>query len=415
MTIPFPVLAAATRPLPSGRKLTHHQRQETIAGCGMGDETAIIIVAAGRGTRAGGDLAKQWQPLAGVPVILHTLAAFAGFGRPYLVVAPDEMGRAAALIAGRAVLVAGGDSRAESVRNALECIENAGFYQVLMHDGARPLVSPALIARTLAGLQTHPGAAPGLPVTDALWRGAGGQVTGSAPRDGLYRAQTPQAFRFPDILAAHRAHPGGAADDVEVARAAGLDVAIVEGEDDNIKLTWPADFARAERIMMTRKAPAMDVRLGNGYDVHAFTTGDQVTLCGIAVPHDRGLLGHSDADVAMHALTDAIYGALADGDIGRHFPPSDPQWKGAASRIFLAHAGARATERGYRIANCDVTIVCERPKIGPHAGAMQAELARILDIEPGRISVKATTSERLGFTGREEGIAALATATLVSA
>ena len=271
-----------------------------------------------------------------------------------------------------------------------------------------PFASRALIGRVLAALDHHPGAAPALPVTDALWTGAGGRVTGLQPRDGLFRAQTPQGFRFPAILAAHRAHPGGAADDVEVARAAGLDVAIVDGEDENIKLTYPGDFARGERII-----GQMDVRLGNGYDVHAFCEGDHVLLCGVRIPHDKALLGHSDADVAMHALTDAIYGALAEGDIGRHFPPSDPQWKGAASEIFLAHAGRLATERGYRLSNADVTIVCERPKIGPQAGTMQAELARILSVAPGRISVKATTSERLGFTGREEGIAAIATATLV--
>ncbi|MFO1173863.1 MAG: bifunctional 2-C-methyl-D-erythritol 4-phosphate cytidylyltransferase/2-C-methyl-D-erythritol 2,4-cyclodiphosphate synthase [Paracoccaceae bacterium] len=375
----------------------------------MDDRTAIILVAAGRGTRAGGGEPKQWRMLGGRPVVARTLAAFEGMGRVYLVVHPDDMSRALDLSAGRAVLVAGGDSRAESVLNALACLEGSDVTRVLIHDAARPLVSRALIGRVLAALETHEGAAPALAVTDALWEGAAGRVTGTRARDGLYRAQTPQGFRFPAILQAHRAHPGGAADDVEVALAAGLDVAIVEGEEENIKLTWPGDFARAERIIGMQ-----DVRLGNGYDVHAFCEGDHVTLCGVKVPHGRGLLGHSDADVAMHALTDAIYGALAEGDIGRHFPPSDPQWKGAASEIFLAHAAGLAQARGYRIANADVTIVCERPKIGPHAGAMQAELARILGIEAGRISVKATTSERLGFTGREEGIAALATATLVA-
>ena len=241
---------------------------------------------------------------------------------------------------------------------------------------------------------------------------AAGLVSGTVDRAGLYRAQTPQAFRFAPILAAHRTHLGGALDDVEVALAAGLDVAIVEGDDSNLKLTYPGDFARAEAILKGRK---MDVRMGNGYDVHAFCPGDHVWLCGVRVPHSKGLLGHSDADVGMHALTDAIYGALAEGDIGRHFPPSDPQWKGAASHIFLAHAIALARSRGFDLGNCDVTLVCEHPKIGPHALAMQAELARIMAVDPGRVSVKATTSERLGFTGREEGIAALATATLVKA
>ncbi|MBS0563397.1 MAG: bifunctional 2-C-methyl-D-erythritol 4-phosphate cytidylyltransferase/2-C-methyl-D-erythritol 2,4-cyclodiphosphate synthase [Proteobacteria bacterium] len=376
----------------------------------MRDDLAIIIVAAGRGTRAGGGEPKQWRALGGMAVLERTLAAFVGLGRICLAVHPDDMGRALDLVRGRAVLVAGGASRDASVRAALACLEGSGVGRVLIHDGARPLVSPALIGRVVAALDGHEGAAPALAVSDALWEGAEGRVTGARPREGLFRAQTPQGFRFPAILQAHRAHPGGAADDVEVALAAGLDVAIVEGEEENIKLTWPGDFDRAERIIgMT------DLRLGNGYDVHAFCEGDHVTLCGVKVAHDRGLLGHSDADVAMHALTDAIYGALAEGDIGRHFPPSDPQWKGAASEIFLAHAAGLARAQGYRLANADLTIVCERPKIGPHAQAMQAELARILGVEAGRISVKATTSERLGFTGREEGIAALATAALVRA
>ncbi|HQY42587.1 MAG TPA: bifunctional 2-C-methyl-D-erythritol 4-phosphate cytidylyltransferase/2-C-methyl-D-erythritol 2,4-cyclodiphosphate synthase [Paracoccaceae bacterium] len=374
----------------------------------MADKTAIIIVAAGRGTRAGGEMPKQWRRLGGEPVLARTLRAFDGFGRILLVLHPDDMAQGLPLTGGRVTLVAGGATRDQSVRNALDCLEGSDVTRVLIHDGARPFVSQALINRVLDGLDAHDGAAPALPVTDALWRGAGGRVAGLQPRDGLWRAQTPQGFRFPAILAAHRTHQGNAADDVEVACAAGLDVAIVGGEEENIKLTYPEDFARGERIL-----GQMDVRLGNGYDVHAFCEGDHVILCGVKIPHHKALLGHSDADVAMHALTDAIYGALAEGDIGRHFPPSDPQWKGAASEIFLAHAGQLATARGYRLSNADVTIVCERPKIGPHAGAMQAELARILNVAPDRISVKATTSERLGFTGREEGIAALATATLV--
>lgn len=371
-------------------------------------ELAIVIVAAGRGVRAGEGPPKQWRPLAGRTVAEHSVAAFAGLGRVILVVHSDDMARALDLFGGRVTLVAGGDSRSASVLNALEALEGSPVRGVLIHDAARPFVSRAVIERVIAALDRHDGAAPALPVTDALWRGAEGQVQGTRVRDGLYRAQTPQGFRFPAILAAHRAHRGAAADDVEVARAAGLDVAITEGEEENIKLTYPADFARGERMLRQ-----MDVRTGNGYDVHAFCDGDHVMLCGVRLPHDRGLLGHSDADVGMHALTDAIYGALAEGDIGRHFPPSDSQWKGAASEIFLAHAGRLAADKGYRVSNADVTLVCERPKIGPHATAMAAELARILGIGADRISVKATTSERLGFTGREEGIAALATATLV--
>ena len=236
-------------------------------------------------------------------------------------------------------------------------------------------------------------------------------MTGLTPRDGLYRAQTPQGFHLTSILTAHHAFAGDAKDDVEIALAAGLDVAIVEGEEENIKITWPDDFARAERIAKGR----MDIRTGNGFDVHAFTDGDHVTLCGVKVPHEKALLGHSDADVGMHALTDAIYGALAEGDIGRHFPPSEPEWKGAESHIFLTHAIGLARQKGFDLSNADVTLICERPKIGPHAVDMAMELARIMGVDAARVSVKATTSERLGFTGREEGIAAMATVTLVKA
>lgn len=372
--------------------------------------TAAIIVAAGRGTRMGGDLPKQWRRLGNQTVLEATVdALLPHVDHVTVAIHPDDRDRALAM--GRAVaLVNGGATRAETVRLALESLVGAGITQVLIHDGARPLVSAALIRRLMDALDHGPAAAPALAVTDALWRGAGGRVVGTQDRASLWRAQTPQAFHFDAILAAHRAHPQDAADDVAVARAAGLDVTIVEGDEDNIKLTFPGDFDRAARIQREQR---MDVRLGNGYDVHAFCDGDHVWLCGVAVPHGRGLLGHSDADVGMHALTDAIYGALAEGDIGRHFPPSDPQWKGAASHIFLRHAMERVAARGYRLSNCDVTLVCERPKIGPHADAMRAALAGIMGVETDAVSVKATTSERLGFTGREEGIAALATATLV--
>lgn len=376
--------------------------------------TAAIIVAAGRGTRAGGEIPKQWQSLAGKPVLAHSLAAFAGMRR-ILVIHPDDRARAETLCATAAPdaeIVIGGASRAQSVGNALRHLAANPPLHVLIHDGARPLVPAAVIARVLAALKTAPAAAPALAVTDALWRGDQHRVTGTQSRDGLWRAQTPQGFHFAAILAAHATGADDAADDVAVARAAGLPVTIVEGAEDNLKLTFPGDFARAETIL---KGARMDIRLGNGFDVHAFTEGDHCWLCGVKVPHTRGLLGHSDADVGMHALTDAIYGALAQGDIGRHFPPSDPQWKGAASRIFLRHAIDLAAEMGFRLGNCDVTLICERPKIGPHAAAMQAALAEIMGVDPGRVSVKATTSERLGFTGREEGIAAIATATLVAA
>ena len=375
-------------------------------------DTAVIVVAAGRGSRMGGEVPKQWQMLAGKPVIAHALAAFQGL-RVVLVIHPDDRERAAGL---GVELVTGGATRDASVLAGLCALEGSGVSRVLIHDGARPLVSRGMIDRLLAALDHHAGAAPALAVTDALWRGSDGLVDGTVDRTGLYRAQTPQAFHFAAILAAHRAHPGGALDDVQVARDGGLSVVIVQGDEDNMKLTFPGDFARAEAVLKGRKMDVRpEIRLGNGYDVHAFCEGDHVWLCGVRVPHSRGLLGHSDADVGMHALTDAIYGALALGDIGRHFPPSDPQWKGAASHIFLSHAIGMAAERGFRLANCDVTLVCERPKIGPHALAMQAELARIMGVEGERVSVKATTSERLGFTGREEGIAAMATAALVRA
>ena len=370
---------------------------------------AIIIVAAGRGSRAGGDIPKQWQVLAGRSVLQHTVAAFADIGRIIAVVHPDDADHAHAL---GCATVMGGPTRAASVLNALRALDGSDVTRVLIHDGARPLVSPAVIDGVLAALDGGPAAAPALPVTDALWRGENAQVSGTQDRSGLYRAQTPQGFHFPAILAAHLAHPGNAADDVEVARWAGLPVVITAGDEGNIKLTYPADFARAEAILRGRQ---MDIRVGNGYDVHAFTPGDHVWLCGVRVAHDKALLGHSDADVGMHALTDAIYGALAEGDIGTHFPPSDPQWKGAESHIFLSHAMMRLRTRGFALSNADVTLVCERPKIGPHATEMRMTLARIMGVEVERISVKATTSERLGFTGREEGIAALATAALVRA
>jgi 2-C-methyl-D-erythritol 4-phosphate cytidylyltransferase/2-C-methyl-D-erythritol 2,4-cyclodiphosphate synthase len=381
----------------------------------MAPTTAAIIVAAGRGTRAGSGLPKQWRDLAGAPVLAHTLHALrvAGLERFVLVIHPEDRARAEALDLTGVTLVEGGATRTASVRAALEALASDPPARVLIHDGARPLVSAGVVAEVLRALEHAQAAAPALAVVDALWRGDGGAVVGVQDRSGLYRAQTPQGFDFAAILSAHRAHLGDAPDDVEIARAAGIEVVITEGSEDNLKLTYPADFARAERLLRERDAGMTDIRLGNGYDVHAFTDGDGCWLCGVKVPHDRALLGHSDADVGMHALTDAIYGALAEGDIGRHFPPSDPQWKGAASHIFLRHAVALATARGYRIGNCDVTLVCERPKIGPHAAAMQAALAEIMGVEVGRVSVKATTSERLGFTGREEGIAALATVCLV--
>lgn len=371
---------------------------------------AAIVTAAGRGSRAGGGLPKQWRDVGGRPVLAHALAAFSGFERVILVVHPDDMPRAIETFAGPVTIVAGGQTRAASVRAALESLDGSDITHVLIHDGARPLVSDAVIRGVIEALQRGAeAAAPALPVTDALWRGQDGTVTGTAARDGLFRAQTPQGFCCAQISMAHRRHPDDAADDVELARKAGIKVAITPGCENNLKITWPEDFARAENLLRS----AMDIRLGNGYDVHAFGPGDHVTICGIRLDHDHALIGHSDADVGMHALTDAIYGALAMGDIGRHFPPSDPQWKGADSAIFLAHAAELARTHGFAISNADVTLICEAPKIGPHAGAMSARLAQIAGIEASRVSVKATTSERLGFTGRREGIAAIATVALM--
>ncbi len=371
---------------------------------------AALIVAAGLGTRAGPGTPKQWRALAGQRVIDWSLAPFQAaprVGRIMLVLHPDDI---ATFVAPPGIEVtAGGASRTASVRAGLEALAADPPDLVLIHDVARPCLPGPVIDRVIAALATAPGAAPALPVTDALWRGTDGRVTGTQDRTGLHRAQTPQGFRFAAILAAHRAHRGDAADDVEIARAAGLEVGIVPGHEDNLKITHAEDFARAERIL----GGQMDIRLGHGYDVHRFGPGDHVMLCGVAVPHERALQGHSDADVGLHAVSDAIYGALAMGDIGRHFPPSDPQWKGAESHVFLRHAAGLARSRGFSLSNIDCTLVCERPKIGPHAAAMQTRMAAILDIDPARISVKATTSERLGFTGREEGIAAIATATLV--
>ncbi len=372
--------------------------------------TAAIIVAAGRGLRAGGGTPKQWRPLAGRRVADWTIERFRKHvDHLVLVLSQEDSAAWQEFEDTDLILTAGGSDRAESVRNGLAILTGMNVSNVLIHDVARPCVSDRIIQDVFAALSTIPAAAPGLAVTDALWTGDGAVVTGTQDRSGLYAAQTPQGFHYDTIVAAHAAHSGAAADDVEVARAAGLDVAIVSGDADNLKITRPEDFARAERILGTN----MDVRLGNGYDVHRFGDGDHVILCGIEVPHDRGLQGHSDADVGMHAVTDAIYGALAQGDIGRHFPPSDPQWKGAASKIFLRHAVELAASMGYAISNVDCTLVCEFPKIGPHAGAMQGEMARIMGLRADQVSVKATTSERLGFTGRSEGIASLATACLV--
>ena len=373
--------------------------------------TAAIIVAAGRGTRAGGTLPKQWQVIAGKRVFEWTLRAFASHPRIDEIVFVANPADADLLQGvGDARIVNGGETRNQSVSNGLLALENSGVTAVLIHDVARPCVTASVIDNVLEGLCDAKGAAPAVKVSDALWESRSDKVEGTRDREGLFRAQTPQGFHFSEILAAHKTFVGVAADDVEVARNAGMDVVIVDGHEDNIKITTPDDFARAERILRGQ----MDIRLGNGYDVHRFGEGDHVILCGVRIDHPRGLQGHSDADVGMHAVTDAIYGALAEGDIGQHFPPSDPQWKGAPSDIFLRHAVELAKSRGFRLSNVDCTLVCEYPKIGPKAVAMRQRMAEIMGIDLDRVSIKATTSEKLGFTGREEGIAAIATATLVT-
>ena len=372
---------------------------------------AAIIVAAGRGTRAGGDLPKQWQLLAGRPVIAHTFAAMRRHCEHICVVLhPDDLDRWEALALRADTVVVGGQTRDASVRAGLEALRTCAPELVLIHDAARPLVSDRIISDVIAALATHAGAAPAIAVNDSLWSGANGKVTGAVDRDGLFRAQTPQGFHYRAILDAHTQLSEPATDDVAVARLAGLEVAIIEGDEKNLKITTKGDLSRINKLL----EHDMDVRCGNGYDVHRFGAGDHVWLCGVKIPHGRGLQGHSDADVGMHAITDAIYGALGMGDIGQHFPPSDPQWKGAQSHIFLRHAVQLAADNGFKISNIDCTLVCEHPKVGPHQATMKAAIAAITGINAARISVKATTSERLGFTGREEGIAAIATTTLVS-
>ena len=377
-------------------------------------ETAALIVAAGRGQRLGGAVPKQYLPLAGKAVLRHSLEAFARHPAVQalrVVIHGDDLDLYNSAAEGLGLLspVEGGATRQESVRLGLESLDELQPAGVLIHDAARPFADSGLIGRMVEALAKAPGAIPALPVADTIKRGAAGVVVETVDRAALWRAQTPQAFRYREILAAHRAAAGRElTDDAAVAEAAGLAVMLVPGAEENFKVTTEADLSRAARFL----APATDIRCGNGFDVHRFAAGDKLMLCGIAVPHDRGLEGHSDADVGLHALTDAILGAIGAGDIGQHFPPGDPRWRGADSSRFLAHAAQLATERGGRVLGVDVTIICERPKIGAHRAAMVARIAEILRLDPSRVSVKATTTEGLGFTGRQEGIAAQATATV---
>ena len=373
-------------------------------------QTVALIVAAGRGERFGAALPKQYDCLGGIAVLRRSILAFAD--HPSVDAVRVVIGAADAKLYGAASeglellpAVIGGETRQATVRAGLESLVELAPERVLVHDAARPLVSAALIHRVLGALDHFPAALPILPVVDTLKRVDDAAVLGETDRTGLARAQTPQGFRFAEILAAHRAAGhSGYTDDTAIAAAAGLRVAWVAGEERNLKLTQPEDLSLAERLLGTTTR----WRTGLGFDVHAFAPDRPLVLCGVTVPHELGLAGHSDADVAFHAITDAILGTIGAGDIGAHFPPSDPQWRDADSARFLRHAAGLLAKRRGRIENVDLVIVCERPKIGPHRAAMVARTAEVLGLAPDQVSIKATTSERLGFTGRGEGIAAQA-------
>jgi 2-C-methyl-D-erythritol 4-phosphate cytidylyltransferase/2-C-methyl-D-erythritol 2,4-cyclodiphosphate synthase len=382
--------------------------------------TAALIVAAGRGTRASGASPKQYRMLGGVSVLARAARAFlesAASELVQVVIAPGDEQRyrqALGAMADRLLApIPGGATRQRSVCNGLLALADHAPDAVLIHDAARPFVGPRLIARVCAALADAPAAIPAIPLADALKRaGSDNRVAATLERAGLWRAQTPQGFRFAEILRAHQAADAAGlhefADDAALAEWAQLPVVMVMGSEENRKLTTAADLAAAERA----NTP-FDVRTGQGFDVHRLVPGDHVWLCGVRLAHSRGLEGHSDADVALHAVTDALLGAIGDGDIGQHFPDSDRRWKNASSQVFVADALGRVRARGGHVSNVDLTIVCEGPKSAPHRQAMRARLAELLEIDPSRVGVKATTSEGLGFTGRREGIAALASATVI--
>jgi 2-C-methyl-D-erythritol 4-phosphate cytidylyltransferase/2-C-methyl-D-erythritol 2,4-cyclodiphosphate synthase len=372
-------------------------------------ETVALIVAAGQGSRMGGP-PKQFLPLGGKPVIAHSHAALAAHPAIDAVAVVIGAGQQAELEAalGPVPMVTGGASRRESVLNGLEALAADPPARVLIHDAARPFVPARVIDALLAALDSHDGAVPALAVADTLAR-SGGVLGETVPRADLVRVQTPQAFRFDAVLAAHRAWPADeeATDDAQMVRRHGGSVALVEGDPVLDKLTYPADLAAAEARLARWRT-----RCATGYDVHRLVAGEELWLGGIRIPHDKGLSGHSDADVALHAITDALLGTIAAGDIGTHFPPSDPQWRGADSAQFLTHAAGLIAGRGGAIDFIDLTLICEAPKIGPYREAMRARIAALLALDADQVSIKATTSERLGFTGRGEGIAAQAIATV---
>lgn len=372
--------------------------------------TAALVVAAGSGVRAGGAIPKQYRAVRGKALLAHALdhLIHPAIDAVQVVIGVGQEALYEAAAAGRALppSVIGGATRRESVRRGLEALAGTGAERVLIHDAARPFLPAAIVDALLAALDAHDGAVPVLDVVDTIARRDGGLLGDTVPREALARVQTPQAFRLDAILAAHRLWEGDASDDAQIARAAGLSVATVPGDARLAKITHEEDFAAMEQPR------ALVSRTGTGFDVHAFAEGASLWLGGVEIAYSRGLSGHSDADVALHALTDAILGAAGDGDIGDHFPPSDPRWRGAPSSLFLEHARDRVAARGGRIDHVDVTLICEAPRIGPYRAAMRARIADLLDIPEAQVSVKATTTERLGFAGRGEGIAAQAAATL---
>lgn len=383
-----------------------------------------IIVAAGRGVRAGTAGPKQYQDLAGESVIARSARAFLAHpevSAVRIIIHADDHDlykeSMARLMDDKKLLppAVGGRERQDSVRLGLESLTDESPEIVLIHDAARPFIDAATISRVIAAARASGGAIAALPVFDTIKKADGAThpaINNTVPREGLWRAQTPQGFRYEAILAAHRAAAGEMlTDDAAVAERAGMKVSLVAGSPDNMKITQAEDFGMAE-VLLGRKNAMAEYRTGHGFDVHEFEDGTAVILCGVAVPHSHKLKGHSDADAGMHALTDAILGAIGAGDIGDHFPPSDNRWKGAPSRIFLEKARDLVAARGGAVTHCDVTLICEAPRIGPHRAAMRAALAEIIGIAEDRISVKATTTEELGFTGRREGIAAMATATV---
>jgi len=379
-------------------------------------EAVALIVAAGRGHRAGGKIPKQYRMLAGESILRRSCMAFLGHPRVAgvrVVIHPDDRPLYDAATDGLSLLAPaiGGAARDESCRNGLESLAKDPPRLVLIHDAARPLADRPIIDRLVEALETVPAAVPGIPVSDALKKTSGPQrlVVDTVPRDDLWRAQTPQGFDYAAILDAYRrVDTRGLPDDAAVAEAAGLPVRLVAGSEDNIKITGEEDFRRAEILL----AGQGEIRVGTGFDVHRFVEGNGLYICGIWISHDKGVAGHSEADVAVHALTDAILGAIGEADIGTHFPPSDARWCGADSALFLRHAVSLVAARGGEIRHLDVTLICEAPKIGPHREAMRARVGEIAGIAVERVSVKATTTEGLGFTGRGEGIAAQAAATV---